>query len=878
MMENKKISKEDSKILADYLEISKKESDELEKEFSTNIEKGISSKEAQKRLDENGKNIVVSEKKKGILYFIINSFNDKFILILITLSVINYFVGGKDILGSIIIIAIAIISALIRFFQDYSVYKFNEKLKEKIKTSVNVIRDSKEKEVKVENIVVGDVVKLSAGSLIPADLVIVQSKDLFVNESSFTGESVPVEKLSKNLSQKNEIFSVSNICLMNSSVVSGSATGIVIRTGANTYLGKMSRNVGDKKVSTNFEKGMDKITKMLIRYMLVVSVAVFIIYGGIRYHFEKEKLLEALLFSLSVAVGITPTMLPMIVNVNLTRGTRVLAKKKTLVKNINSIENLGAIDILCTDKTGTLTENNITLQKYIDVNGKEDLSILDFAYMNSYFSTGLKNLVDRAIISYGEKNKERERIKDYIKVDEIPFDYERKRMSVVIKNNKNGEYKIITKGALEEILKICTKVKYDNLVEEITPKMCNDAIEIARKFESDGMQVIALASKEAYRGEKIFNTKDESEMTFIGFVAFLDPPKKDVKETLKKLKSIGISTKILTGDNPYATNNICKLAGIDNSNLLLGTDVDALTDDELQEKVESVSVFARMNPMQKQRVVGAYRKNGHVVGYMGDGVNDAPSLHESDVGICVDNAADIAKESADIILLKKDLNVVYNGAIEGRKVYGNIIKYMKMSLSSDFGDVFSIIISSIFLPFLPLLPIQMLIQDFLFDFSQIAIPYDNVDKDFLQKPKKWNTAGISRFMNVMGITSSLIDMIAFAIFWFIFGYTSKSLDSIAHFQTAWFVECLISETLIIYYIRTKNSFKQSKPSIVLIIGTLITIAGTLLTPILLHKVSSFHFVVLPLKYYLAVLLLIVLYSVLVKIIKKIYIKKYGEWL
>ena len=864
----KKIKKEDNELLNKYSEISKKTNEEVLKEYNTS-ENGITENKATELLEKNGPNVVVKNEKKSRLHFLFNSFKDKFIIILIVLAIINYFLS--DALSTYIILGIAVISALIRYFQDYSVYKFNQELKAKMYTTTNVVRSGKEKEIRVEKVVPGDIVHLSAGSMIPADIMLIDSKDLFVNQSVFTGESVPVEKVAQNTNDAKEIFSIPNICLMGSSVVSGRATGVVIDTGFTTYLGRMSKEVETKKEPTNFEKGMNNITKMLIRYMLVVSVAVFVIYGFIR-----KDWLEAILFALSVAVGITPSMLPMIVNVNLTRGTKVLAKKKTLVKNINSIQNLGAIDVLCTDKTGTLTEDKIVLQKYIDVNGNEDTSILEYAYLNSYFGTGMKNLVDRAIITYGNEKNVKEIVNDYTKIDEIPFDYTRKRMSVVVKSNKNNGYRMFTKGALEEILKVCTKVKYNGHVNELTPEMVEIVEQKAKEYAVQGMQVIAIASKREYRGVNVFNVSDEANMTFIGFVAFLDPAKKDVKSTLKKLKNIGITTKILTGDNPYAANNICNLVGLENTETLLGTDIDKMSDEELAKKVEEVNVFARMNPLQKERVVKQLKNNGHVVGYMGDGVNDSPSLHIADVGISVNTATDIAKEAADIILLERSLKVIYEGVLEGRRVYGNIIKYMKMALSSDFGDVFSIVIASIFLPFLPLLPIQMLLQDFLYDISQIAIPYDDVDKEFLEKPKKWSTKGISKFMNVMGITSSLIDVLAFLGFWFLFGYNASKET---FFQTAWFVECLISETMIIHYVRTaKRPFIESRANKWLTLGTFGTIIGTILTPILLHNIPSFHFEILPLKYYGFVILLLAIYSVLVEIIKKIYIKKNGEWL
>ena len=449
-------------------------------------------------------------------------------------------------------------------------------------------------------------------------------------------------------------------------------------------------------------------------------------------------------------------------------------------------------------------------------------------------------------------------------------------MSVVVQNLNSKTYRMFTKGAIEEILKVCTKVKYDGKIVELTKEMQEIAKNKAKEFASQGMQVIALASKREYRGINVFNISDEKDMVFIGLVAFLDPPKKDVKTTIKNLEKIGITTKILTGDNPYATSNICNLVGIDNNEILLGSDIENMKDEELSEKIENISVFARMNPLQKERIVRLYKQNGHVVGYMGDGVNDAPSLHTADVGICVSTATDIAKEASDIILLEKSLKVIYNGVIEGRKVYGNIIKYMKMALSSDFGDVFSIVIASIFLPFLPLIPIQMLLQDFLYDISQIAIPYDDVDKEFLEKPRKWSTEGISRFMNVMGITSSITDVIAFAFFWFVLGYNGNKET---YFQTAWFIECLISETMIIHYVRTaKKPFIESKANKWLTLGTIATIAGTILTPIVLHNIPSFHFEIMPIQYYGFVIILLFIYSILVEIIKKKYIKKYGEWL
>lgn len=862
----KNLKNNDLKILEKYLSISNQKDEEDLKQYKTTKE-GLSAKEAKERLAKDGKNIVIKEEKKSIIYFLFNSLKDEFIIILICLAIINFLLQDK--LGSLIIFVIALISALIRFVQDYSIDKFNRKLKSSIYSTTTVLRNGQELEIKVDDVVKGDIVKLNAGAIIPADLKIIEAKDLFLNESVFTGESALVEKRAINQTKSKEIFAIENIALMGSSVVSGIGTGLVIETGFSTYLGTLGGEVETKKPVTNFNLGMKHISNLLIKYMVVVCIVVVIIDGVI-----KKNINEAILFALSVAVGITPSMLPMIVNVNLTKGSRSLAKKKTLVKKIESIQNLGAIDILCTDKTGTLTENKIILQKYIDAQGKENNSILEYAYLNSYYSTGIKNLVDKAILAYAIENKLTTLEEKYEKIDEIPFDYTRKKETIIVK--KKEQYRVITKGALEEILSCCTKIKLGTKITDIDQNLKKVIEEKAKELANDGMQVIALSEKKEYSKEN--QTKDiESNMIFIGFVGFLDPAKKEVKNTLTKLSKIGIHTKILTGDNPYATKNICNLVGLNGNDILLGSDIDTMSDEELSKKIEKIDVFARMNPLQKERIVSLYKKNGHVVGYMGDGVNDAPSLNTADVGISVNTASSIAKEASDIIILKQSLKVVYDGVIEGRKVYGNIIKYMKMALSADFGDVFSIMIASIFFPFLPLLPIQMLIQDFIYDFSQIGIPYDNVDEEFLRNPKKWDTKGISRFMKVMGITSSLIDVISFIIFWYFLGF--NTINKASYFQTAWFVTCLVTELMIIFNVRTaKKPFIESNASPELNNLTLFSLVLTIFTPIFLHKVASFHFEILPPIFYFYLLILVLFYFLIVSIIKKIYIKKYQEWL
>ena len=846
-----------------YFEISKVDNDKALEILKTSKD-GLTSKEVEKRIERNGLNIATNVKKKNALYFIFQSFKDKFILILLILAVIDYITS--DYIGTAIIVLLSIASAMLRFVEDYSTYRFNEKLRAKIKPKADVIRNKKQQEVLQERLVPGDIVTISAGSVIPADILLLESKDLFINQSVFTGESIPVEKVAEKNSNTEEVINIPIICLMGENVISGHATGVVITTGLNTFMGNMNKDTESKREPTNFEKGMSKITNMLIRYMTIISVAVFVIYGFIR-----KDLTEALLFALSVAVGITPSMLPMIVNVNLTRGSKNLAKKKTLVKNIQSIQNIGSMDILCTDKTGTLTKNNIELQKYINIDGNDDDYVLKCAYLNSFLGTGLKNLVDKAVISYGKEHKVN--IENYIKVDEIPFDYMRKRMSIVVKDN---DYVMITKGALEEILKITTTALVNGQKVPLSDEIIENVNKKQEELSKKGMQVISLAIKNEYDGVGVFNKEDECDMTLIGLIAFLDPPKKDAKNTIKNLSKLGVTTKILTGDNQFATESVCNVVGID-SKIVLGKDIDKMSDKELAKVVEEVNVFARMNPIQKERVVKALKKNGHVVGYMGDGVNDAPSLHVSDVGISVNTGCDIAKEASDIILLEQSLEVIYNGVREGRKVYGNIIKYMKLALSSDFGDVFSVMIASIFLPFLPLLPIQMLIQDFIVEISQIAIPSDNVDEEFIEKPRKWDTKDLGKFMNIMGTISSITDVMAFLIFWFILGY--NSIEKQAYFQTAWFVECIISETMIIYYVRTnKIPFTRSRPSKFLVIMTILTMACTMIVPILFRNVKDFNFVVLPGVYYIYLVLLVALYALIAQVVKAKYIKKYHEWL
>lgn len=856
----------DKEILTKYKSLSEISKEDLLSNLKTNIN-GLTDNEATNKLNEYGHNIIKEEKVKKWYHFLLESYKDPFIYILAILAIINLILG--DVLGALIIAILAFISTTIRLIQDYSAYKFDQKLKGQIYTVANVLRNNQTKEIKTKNIVIGDIVELNAGAMIPADILLLETNDLFVNQSVFTGESVPVEKKSEYVSA-DSVLNMQNICLMNSTVVSGSAKAVVIQTGKNTYIGQMSQNMDEKPPLSNFQIGMQSVSKTLITYMIIITIAVFILNSLLHHNF-----MDALFFAISVAVGITPGMLPMIVNVNLSKGSKSLAKKRTLVKHMEAIENLGAIDILCTDKTGTLTQNQITLQYYRNITGNEDETILKYAYLNSYYSTGIKNIIDRAILSYAIKHDIPNKVKNYKKIDEIPFDYQRRMASVVVKNSEN--IRILTKGAVTEILNKCTQVKYQNKISELTEEIKGKVKNDVEKLINKGMQVIALAEKKEYTGQNTFNPQDEQDLVLLGYIAFLDPPKKEVKTILKKLKEVGVTTKILTGDNPAATKTICLEGGIKTDEILVGEDIERLNDEELAKKVEEVDVFARLTPIQKERIVLTLKENGHVVGYMGDGVNDAPSLSDADVGISVNSATDIAKEASDILLLEKSLNVVYDGVIEGRKVYGNIMKYMKMALSASFGDVFSVFLASICLPFLPMVPIQFLLQDLLYDLSQIAIPFDDVDQEFLSIPHKWDTGDLRTFMNTMGITASVIDLIAFIIFWFALGF--NSVENQILFQTAWFIEGVISQTIIVHFIRTeKTPFIESTANKWLILSTSLCIITSMILPLILKNIADFHFTTLPFIFYIYVIVLMIIYAVLTELVKHFYIKKHHRWL
>ncbi|MGL5055744.1 MAG: magnesium-translocating P-type ATPase [Fusobacteriaceae bacterium] len=861
------------------LEFSQKNIEDIYMELDSDSH-GISEEIFQKNLKKFGFNETISTKQNIVLEKLKSASLNPFNIVLISLAVISYF---TDVFFAyreeaswrtvIIIIAMVFLSISIKFIQEYKSSKAEETLKNLVRNSVTVEREGIVTEQDIKYLVPGDVVHLASGDMIPGDLRIISSKDLFLSQSSFTGEAEPVEKFPylkrENISEKN-IFNKENICFLGSNVLSGTGKGIVIGTGRDTYFSFMAETLISKKERTSFEKGIDSVAELLIKFMLVMVPIVFVING-----FTKGSWIEALLFSISIAVGLTPEMLPMIVTTNLAKGAVSLSRKKTIVKKLDSIQNLGAMDVFCTDKTGTLTLNKIILQTHINIMGDESDEVMTYGYFNSLYQTGLKNLMDQAIIERGE-NEGLGKYRDiYTKIDEIPFDFTRRKMSVIIEEI-NGEKEIITKGALEEMLLISKSYHLNGKIIPITEEVKSQAREIVKKIGEQGMRVIALSKKNVAKEKSDFEPADECEMTLLGFMCFLDPPKESAFLAIKALKKYGIAIKVLTGDNEFVTKKICSDVGINFKVIILGNDLENKTDEELKPVLENNSVFARLTPEQKSRIVRILRKNGHTVGFMGDGINDTSAIREADVGISVDTAVDIAKETADIILLEKNLMVLAEGVIEGRKIFGNIIKYIKMAASSNFGNVFSVLVASIFLPFLPMLPIQLLAQNFLYDISQTAIPWDNMDEEFLEKPRKWSAYDIRRFMLCIGPLSSIFDIVTFLILWYIFKANGVKYASL--FQTGWFVEGLLSQVLIVHAIRTRKvPFVESCGTSPLLFMTGIIAVFTLTLPgTKLGRMIGL--VELPNSYFPILAAVLFSYLVLVQMVKKYYIKKFGSWL
>lgn len=844
-----------------------------------------------------GDNRITHGKKVSLPKRIAEAFINPFTAILFGLTAVSAFTdiilaepGEADPLTVIIIMTMVLISGVLRFVQETRSGNAADKLLKMIKTTTNVQRiETGNAEIPLEEVVVGDIVHLAAGDMIPADMRIIQAKDLFVSQSALTGESVAVEKIPGAVSTEYDTLAeYPNLAFMGSNVISGSAAGVIVATGDETIFGDMAKNVSDKPVQTNFEKGVNSVSWLLIRFMLVMVPIVLFVNG-----FTKGDWMQATLFALSVAVGLTPEMLPMIVTTCLAKGAVAMSKEKTIIKNLNSIQNLGSIDILCTDKTGTLTQDKVALQYHINIHGDEDTRVLRHAFLNSYYQTGLKNLMDVAVIERTlEEQKTVAELRgltdQFTKVDEIPFDFERRRMSVVV---KNGKTQMITKGAVEEMLSVCSYAEYEGKVLPLTDDLKEYILKKVNDLNEDGMRVIAVAQKTNPSPVGTFSVADESDMVLMGYLAFLDPPKESTADALAALKEHGVDVKILTGDNDKVTRCVCRQVGLSVDRILLGSDLDNMTDEELGSAAEKVSVFAKLSPQQKARVITVLRDNGHSVGYMGDGINDAAAMKASDVGISVDTAVDIAKESADVILLEKDLMVLEKGIIEGRKTYANMIKYIKMTASSNFGNMFSVLAASAFLPFLPMLPIHLILLNLIYDLSCTAIPWDNVDKEYLAVPRKWDASSIGKFMIWIGPTSSVFDITTYLLMYFIIcpamtgGLMFHQLTDpatqayfIALFQAGWFVESMWSQTLVIHMIRTpKIPFIQSHASLSV---TLLTFTGiAALTIIPFTKLgATIGLAALPPVYFAWLALTIFLYMVLATVFKKIFIRRYGELL
>ena len=844
---------------------------------------GLTRAEVEDRQLTYGKNEVVHEQKKNPFIVFIKTFINPFIGVLTGLAVISLVIdvlmaepGEQEWTGVVIIAVMVVCSAILRFWQEWKANEATDSLMKMVKNTCLVKRTgSGEEELDITELVPGDIVFLAAGDMIPADLRIIESKDLFISQASLTGESEPIEKfpeVKEKQYRKGSIVELDNICYMGSTVISGAAKGIVFETGNRTFLGTIARNLTGHRATTAFDKGISKVSLLLIRFMLVMVPFVFFING-----FTKGDWFEAFIFAISVAVGLTPEMLPMIVTANLSKGALSMSKKKTIVKNLNAIQNFGAMNILCTDKTGTLTCDKIVLEKYINADGSNDESkrILRHAYFNSYFQTGLKNLMDKAILSHVKELK-LEHLKDaYTKVDEIPFDFIRRRMSVVIED-KQGKRQIITKGAVEEMLSICSHTEFNGEVQSLTDKLKVKAQKISEEMNRKGMRVLAVAQKSYIEKVGNFSVSDEKEMVLIGFLAFLDPPKPSAAEAIKQLHEYGVEVKILSGDNDIVVKSIGRQVGIDTSYSLTGPDIENMDEATLKERVKTTTCFSKLTPLQKTQIISILQEQENTVGFLGDGINDAAALRQSDIGISVDSAVDIAKESADIILLEKDLMVLEDGVLEGRKTFGNINKYIKMTASSNFGNMFSVMFASAFLPFLPMMPIHLLIQNLLYDISQTTIPFDRMDPEFLRKPRRWDASDLKRFMIYIGPISSIFDIVTYLVMWHVFGCNSPEHQSL--FQSGWFIEGLLSQTLIVHMIRTRKiPFIQSRATWPVIgMTTLVMVIGIVIP--FTSFGASIGLQALPLSYFPWLMGILLSYCVLTQLVKNWYIRKFSGWL
>lgn len=827
---------------------------------------GLSEDSVDVSRKEFGPNELKVGEKGGILWDILLRFKNPLVIQLLVIAIVSALTA--DFASAVVVGVMIFLSVVLAFFQERRSGKAVEKLQEMVQTNSIVIRAGKEVEIPMHEIVPGDLVVLQAGAIIPADLRLLSTKDFFIGQSALTGESMPVEKNANpcDLADKG-IIELTNACFQGSNVISGTARAVVINTGNRTYFGSISEKLAGQRVLTSFDKGIASFTWLMVRFMVVMVSSVFLIIG-----IKTHNWLEALKFGLSVAVGLTPEMLPMIVTVNLSKGAMAMSRKKVIVKKLNSIQNFGAIDILCTDKTGTLTQDRIVLEKHVDVTNRNSDDVLRYAYMNSHYQTGLRNLLDRSILSHTDLDVE----KACRKVDEIPFDFSRKRMSVVL--DYDCDHVLICKGAVEEVYRVCDRYQVDDDINPLIEVIKNDLMEEYEALSKDGYRVVAIAYREFPRDKQVFSVADETNLILLGYIAFFDPPKESAARALESLERMGVKTKILTGDNALVTQKVCRDVGLTVDRVVTGDQLRTMTDDQFGKAIEEANVFARLSPSQKSDIIQALQKRGHVVGFMGDGINDALALKVSDVGISVDTAVDVAKEAADIVLLEKSLLVLEEGILEGRRVFGNIIKYIRMGASSNFGNVFSVVGGALFLPFEPMLPIQFLVNNLLYDFSQLGIPTDHVDEEYLGKPRKWNIENVKRFMLFVGPISSIFDYATFALMWFVFGASHHATDGgIGErlFHSGWFVESLLTQTVIVHIIRTRKiPFLQSRPSFPLVVGTLVVMAIGSFLPY-----SSFAHSLgmepLPVAYWAWIAGFLVSYAVLCHVVKAWFFKKFG---
>ena len=869
--------REDIQINKEYGQAALLEKDEFKKQFNVNEEIGLTKDEVLENTKKYGVNEIKGSKpKKWYHYFfesLFSAFNCILMGIIIVLLYTDVYLPEVPSYANIIVIAVLIVaSTLLEFFEEYRSNRAAQKLKELVQTTSTVLRDGEEVNIPIKEVTVGDIVLLSAGSMIPADLRIIEAKDLYVGQSSLTGESDAVRKepnsLLNNEAEEPVIDNISDmdtICFMGTSVITGSGIGVVVKTGDDTYFGKIAHTLTTGKPKTAFQKGIESVSNMLIKFMLIMIPLVFI------FNVTKHEIVTAFTFAVAIAIGITPLLLPVILSSSLSKGAVRMAKKKTIVKKLDSIQSFGAMNILCTDKTGTLTEDKIVLEKYLNIRGDEDLDVLRDAFVNSFFQTGLKNNIDEAVIKRGLENDMSKYKTQYKLIDEIPFDFSRRRLSVAVESQ--GKVQLITKGAVEEILSLCTTAAYKDKIEPLTKEIKENVKRISKKLNEDGFRVIAVCTKNDIERKIDYTIDDEKNMTLVGFIGFLDPPKESAKEAITKLNKAGIRVIVLTGDNSDVARCICKKVGINSKNIVIGSQIDKLSDSALVRILRSTNIFAKLSPIQKARIVRVLKDSGNIVGYMGDGINDSPSLTNSDVGISVDTAVDIAKESADIILLEKDLNVLLDGAKEGRKTFSNLMKYIKMAVSFNFGEVSSVIIASIFLPFLPITPIQLLVQSLLYDFGQLTLPFDNVDEEYLNKPKRWDIKSLKKFTLFMGPLSSCFDMIVFASVWFIFGIREAAV-----FQTIWFSYGVVSNLVGMHVIRTaKIPFVQSNAHKMVYFSSILLSIIAIIFPFT-PLGQMIGLVAIPLQYLTVIIGVPILYCLVAMIAKKVYIKKFGEWI